>query len=518
MEHEFKTFDDFLLSFNTDPIDTLRKMNQGRQWNNKDLSKGCYSLLQKKLNEGNTLAEFFELALLRPDENIWRLINTYLSFRDVIDEAKAVYPFNSGLWKVVDSTHTYISLKDKPINNIEISETVLEKFFKIYHPLDNSKHINLTIEYENVIYNAKIIRESSGRISLNWDVEFEGILNNLYPETNFQIQKQDVLDVEYELEFRLYWHSGYTGIYACFDVRDIYIKLYEDLTDEIEISPVLVKQFFGLKKVFENEEMFRLTLTKEKDRKDFYGYLRKDKQKYHLKWDGKFISLLKEELSNLSNESKQVDSIWQLHLRRATNGRPSTWWFDLIKRNFINQPSDNILKLDIETSTNDSNSHLLNEEKQTIEEEVLINSGTFNAEKTERFIITQTEKDQVVKSRIGQSSFKNALIKVETKCRLCGVTDERFLVASHIKPWSQSNNQERLNVNNGLLLCPNHDALFDKGYISFANDGTILISNSLDEATRVFLNINETMSIRVNEEQQLYMKWHREHLFKVDII
>ena len=122
--------------------------------------------------------------------------------------------------------------------------------------------------------------------------------------------------------------------------------------------------------------------------------------------------------------------------------------------------------------------------------------------------ISETEKEQVIKSRIGQSAFKKALLAIEKKCRLCGVTDERFLVASHIKPWSQSSNQERLEVNNGLLLCPNHDALFDKGYISF-DDGMIVISDSLDEATKVFLNINETMKIALNEGQQKYMKWHQ---------
>lgn len=101
--------------------------------------------------------------------------------------------------------------------------------------------------------------------------------------------------------------------------------------------------------------------------------------------------------------------------------------------------------------------------------------------------ITETEKEQIIKSRIGQSAFKKALLAVEKKCKLCGVSDERFLVASHIKPWSQSNHQERLDVNNGLLLCPNHDALFDKGYISFDDDdGTILISDSLDAATKFF--------------------------------
>ncbi|WP_367888454.1 HNH endonuclease [Bacillus wiedmannii] len=113
--------------------------------------------------------------------------------------------------------------------------------------------------------------------------------------------------------------------------------------------------------------------------------------------------------------------------------------------------------------------------------------------------ITETGKEQVIKSRIGQSSFKKALLAVEKKCRLCGVTDEHFLVASHIKLWSQSNNQERLDVNNGVLMCLNHDALFDKGYISFDKEGTIMISANLDEGTRVFLNSNETIKVSMNE-------------------
>ncbi|WP_144596734.1 HNH endonuclease [Bacillus cereus] len=130
------------------------------------------------------------------------------------------------------------------------------------------------------------------------------------------------------------------------------------------------------------------------------------------------------------------------------------------------------------------------------------------------FVLDETEKESVVKARIGQSIFKKTLLAVEKKCKLCGVSDEHFLVASHIKPWSQSNNQERLDVNNGLLLCPNHDALFDKGYISFDKDGKIMISASLDTDTKIFLNINENMKIRMNDRQQRYMKWHREDRFE----
>lgn len=66
--------------------------------------------------------------------------------------------------------------------------------------------------------------------------------------------------------------------------------------------------------------------------------------------------------------------------------------------------------------------------------------------------IITLEKETIIKSRIGQSAFKKALLTIEKKCRLCGVRDERFLVASHIKPWSESNNQERLDVNKWIVV------------------------------------------------------------------
>lgn len=146
---------------------------------------------------------------------------------------------------------------------------------------------------------------------------------------------------------------------------------------------------------------------------------------------------------------------------------------------------------------------------------LLHNEGflTLQKELESPIVLSETEKESVVKARIGQSIFKKALLAVEKKCKLCGVSDERFLVASHIKRWSQSNHKERLDVNNGLLLCPNHDVLFDKGYISFEDDGKILISDILNEATKVFLNVNKTMNIRMNEGQRKYMKWHRENLY-----
>lgn len=122
--------------------------------------------------------------------------------------------------------------------------------------------------------------------------------------------------------------------------------------------------------------------------------------------------------------------------------------------------------------------------------------------------IPQTEKERLIKGRIGQGKFKEFLIERECKCALCGVTNPRVLIASHIKPWSVSTNEERLDVNNGLLLCPNHDALFDKYLISFDLQGKIVISQTLDETARMFLNVHNGLRVKLNDMQLRYMKEH----------
>jgi hypothetical protein len=124
-----------------------------------------------------------------------------------------------------------------------------------------------------------------------------------------------------------------------------------------------------------------------------------------------------------------------------------------------------------------------------------------------------TERDQLIKARIGQTSFKKALMVMQKKCSLCGVTDIRFLIASHIKPWSKSSDAERMDINNGLLLCPNHDWLFDKGYITFSEEGFIILSSELTEETKLFLNVNIELKLSLNTDQKVYMKWHRDNVF-----
>lgn len=92
--------------------------------------------------------------------------------------------------------------------------------------------------------------------------------------------------------------------------------------------------------------------------------------------------------------------------------------------------------------------------------------------------IDVTTKNQLVTSRRGQGLFRANVRLNEKGCRITGVTDPQYLKASHIKPWKDSTDEERLNGCNGLLLAPHVDHLFDKGLITFAASGDLLISRS----------------------------------------
>lgn len=126
--------------------------------------------------------------------------------------------------------------------------------------------------------------------------------------------------------------------------------------------------------------------------------------------------------------------------------------------------------------------------------------------------IENTEKAMLVNARVGQGKFRQQLIDQWQGCALTGFRDTRFLVASHIKPWKNSDNQERLDPFNGLLLVPNLDKVFDLGFITFAASGDIMISQELDNAP--ILGVEPDMGINLEEGHQPYMTFHREKVFE----
>lgn len=126
--------------------------------------------------------------------------------------------------------------------------------------------------------------------------------------------------------------------------------------------------------------------------------------------------------------------------------------------------------------------------------------------------VSETEKQQLIQARRGQGLFRARLELIESKgCRLTGVRDRAHLRASHIKPWREATNAERLDGNNGLLLAPHVDHLFDRGFISFEDDGQMLASPRLSEEVLEAWGIPSTVSCGAfNQRQCAYLAFHRE--------
>lgn len=125
------------------------------------------------------------------------------------------------------------------------------------------------------------------------------------------------------------------------------------------------------------------------------------------------------------------------------------------------------------------------------------------------------EVERKIKVRVTQGKFRDSLLKRDKKCVICGLDIESILVASHIKPWSQSNDYEKQDENNGLLLCANHDALFDKGYISFDSNGSIIISSKIDKENYDKLSISTNLRIKNSKKQSKYMDYHRKNILNI---
>ena len=120
-----------------------------------------------------------------------------------------------------------------------------------------------------------------------------------------------------------------------------------------------------------------------------------------------------------------------------------------------------------------------------------------------------TDIEKIVKTRVSQGSFRRLLLLERHRCNLCDISTTSVLRASHIKEWAESSKEERIDANNGLLLCANHDALFDRHLISFEPDtGNICISASIDDEQRNALNISESAKFSMNERMKAYMQIH----------
>ena len=128
-------------------------------------------------------------------------------------------------------------------------------------------------------------------------------------------------------------------------------------------------------------------------------------------------------------------------------------------------------------------------------------------------VTNSTERDALTKARLGQGLFRQRVAQLEPACRVTGLRRQEFLLASHIKPWRNSNNNERLSGANGLLLSPHIDKLFDRYWISFDPTGELLCEHEIAKEALRCWGIKGANLIRpFNREQESFLKGHREQL------
>jgi hypothetical protein len=127
-----------------------------------------------------------------------------------------------------------------------------------------------------------------------------------------------------------------------------------------------------------------------------------------------------------------------------------------------------------------------------------------------------TEKQALVMARRGQGLFRQRVARIEVRCRITGVDHPEHLRASHCKPWRDSTNAERLDRNNGLMLTPSMDHLFDRGFVSFENEGRVLVSPVAHRPSlrRMGLDVDQALDVgRFTPEQGRYLEFHRDAVF-----
>lgn len=138
--------------------------------------------------------------------------------------------------------------------------------------------------------------------------------------------------------------------------------------------------------------------------------------------------------------------------------------------------------------------------------------------KSQKRIILGKDIDRNTKQRRGQQAFRRELIKndINHGCRIkhCKISEPSFLTASHILPWKESDEKQKVEIYNGFLLCPTHDFLFDNHLITFKDDGSIIISKDIDHILYEDFNIDKDTKIEVFEENKKYLAKHRETFYE----
>ena len=152
----------------------------------------------------------------------------------------------------------------------------------------------------------------------------------------------------------------------------------------------------------------------------------------------------------------------------------------------------------------------------------IISYRSFDEEQQSLAIEAKTDikpktKETIIKARIGQGEYRNKLLIECPFCPFTMVNDERLLIASHIKPWAKASDDEKIDPKNGYIFTPTFDKLFDKGFITFKEDKTLIVSPWLSPMNQKRLGIYTGKFIEnlvMDDRREIYLQYHKEYIFK----
>lgn len=146
--------------------------------------------------------------------------------------------------------------------------------------------------------------------------------------------------------------------------------------------------------------------------------------------------------------------------------------------------------------------------------ELLADESLATLQDAPRGLVVDLQVAQLVLARRGQGIFKHNVRLIESRCRLTGVSSPRHLRASHIKPWSESSDHEKIDGSNGLLLSPHVDHLFDRGFITFRRNGEIIHSSKLEaDVLRRWALDRVSTTDPFSPTQAAYLEYHQDAVF-----
>ncbi|MGI2184672.1 HNH endonuclease [Shewanella oncorhynchi] len=129
--------------------------------------------------------------------------------------------------------------------------------------------------------------------------------------------------------------------------------------------------------------------------------------------------------------------------------------------------------------------------------------------------LTGKYRDRYIKARIGQGQYRRWVISHWGCCAVTGCSNTDLLIASHIKPWRDCEINEAIDPMNSLLLIPNYDVLFDRGFITFDDSGIIILSPYFDEQTAKEFSVSQDAKLSsVSYKNLPYLAYHRAHVFR----